>query len=122
MLFSLLFLKHVPKIQCAVPVQIHFMETVTSCLLQIVQAWILARALPIEYHVWPWHSRLSTRNHVQSKNSTMANANPSNSSSPSGQQKKTKIENILQFSSNNIAKKNKTNVTSEVRWHLVPKS
>jgi len=61
------------------------METVTSCLLQIVQAQILARALPTESHIWPWHSRLSTRNHVQKKNSTMANANPSYSSSPLGQ-------------------------------------
>lgn len=74
-----------PKIQYNIPVQIHFMETVTSCLLQIVQAQILAQALPIEYHVWPWHSRLSSCNHVQNKNSTVANANPSYSSSPVGQ-------------------------------------
>lgn len=66
-----------PNVQYNVAVQIRFTETVTSCLLQIVQAQILARALPIEYHVWPWHSRLSTRDHVQNKNSTVANANPS---------------------------------------------
>lgn len=70
------------------------METVTSCLLQIIQAQMLAQALPIEYCVWPWHSRLPTHNHVQNQNSTVASANPSNLL---GQQKKTKVENILQF-------------------------
>lgn len=111
-----------PEIPHKIPVQIYFTETVTSCLLQIVQAQILAQALPTEYHVWPWHSRLSTHNHVQNKNSTLANANSRYGSRPLGQQKQTKIENILQFWSNNIAKENKTNVTSEVSWHLLPKS